>query len=172
MTDRPDPLLARPNPTETVRLGQPRDPLSDVLRTVRLKGAVFFMLELSSPWTVAMPDGEALAPRLVPGAQQLISYHVFTRGTCWAGLLDEPPVRFEPGDVVVFPRGDGYRMSIPHLAPPQLDPARSLTFMTGVMTGRLPFLIHDGGGGDERASAICGFTSRARRAARTIAWAG
>jgi len=107
MTDRPDPLLDRPRPTEAPRLGPLPDPLSDVLRTVRLRGAVFFMLESSSPWTAVMADGETIAPRLVPGAQQIISYHLITRGGCWGGLLDGPPVRLEAGDVIVFPRGDG-----------------------------------------------------------------
>lgn len=92
MTDRPDPLLDRPRPTEPPRLGPLPDPLSDVLRTVRLRGAVYFMLECSSPWATVMPAGEALAP-LVPGSQQIISYHLITRGSCWAGLLDGPPVR-------------------------------------------------------------------------------
>src|SRR5262245_1821372 len=71
MTDRPDPLLANPRPTEPARSGPHRDPLSDVLRTVRLRGAVFFMLESSSPWATGMADGETLAPILVPEAQQV-----------------------------------------------------------------------------------------------------
>jgi len=49
MTDRPDPLLAHPKPTDAANAGPLRDTLSDVLRTVRLRGAVFFMLESSAP---------------------------------------------------------------------------------------------------------------------------
>ena len=108
MTDRPGSLLDRPPPAPP---GTLRDPLSDVLKTVRLRGAVFFMLESTAPWSNGMPDGETLAPILVPRAQQIISFHVFTHGACWGGLLDGPLVRIEAGDVVVFPRGDGYFMS-------------------------------------------------------------
>jgi len=82
MTDRPDPLLAHPNPTEPARPSPQRDPLSDVLRTVRLRGSVFFMLESSSPWSNGMPDGQTLAPILVPQAQQVVSFHVITQGAC------------------------------------------------------------------------------------------
>jgi AraC-like DNA-binding protein len=157
MTDRPDPLLERPRPAEPPRLGPLPDPLSDVLRTVRLRGAVFFMMDCSSPWATVMPDGEALAPLLVPGAQQIISYHLFTRGACWGGLLDGPPIWIEAGDVIVFPRGDGYFLSIPRQEPVMADPARSVEFMTGMIKGQLPFLIEGGGGGDDGVSAICGF---------------
>ena len=37
------------------------DVLSDVLRVVRLSGAVFFTAEFSSPWAVESPIPEALA---------------------------------------------------------------------------------------------------------------
>ena len=135
----------------------PRDPLSDVLRTVRLRGAVFFMLESSSPWIATMPDGQALAPIVLPSAQQVISYHVITRGSCWGGLLDGPPVRLEAGDVLVFPRGDGYFMSLPRQERVVLEPARALAFMTGMAAGQLPLQVHDGGGGSDTVSAVCGF---------------
>ena len=37
------------------------DVLSDVLRVVRLSGAVFFTAEFSSPWAVESPPPETLA---------------------------------------------------------------------------------------------------------------
>ena len=61
MTERPDPLLDHPKPTEPTPLSPLRDPLSDLLRTVRLRGSVFFMLDMSSPWAAGMPDGTTLA---------------------------------------------------------------------------------------------------------------
>jgi len=157
MTDRPDPLLAHPKPTDAANAGPLRDTLSDVLRTVRLRGAVFFMLESSAPWSSAMPDGERLAPILVPQAQQIISFHVITEGTCWGGLLDGPQSRFEAGDVIVFPRGDGYFMALPRQEsrPPNVEQAYG--FMKGLKTGRLPFQVQFGGGGTDRLGVVCGF---------------
>ena len=115
------------------------------------------MLESSSPWTATMPDGQALAPIVLPSAQQVISYHVITHGSCWGGLLDGPPVHLEAGDVIVFPRGDGYFMSLPRQERVLLEPAGALTFMSGMAAGRLPLQVHDGGGGSERMGAVCGF---------------
>jgi len=161
MTDRPDPLLAHPNPTETARpAGRPTlagDPLSDVLRTVRLRGSVFFMLESSSPWSNGMPDGQTLAPILVPQAQQVVSFHVITQGACWGGLLDGPQLRLEAGDVLVFPRGDGYFMSFARQEPTPPDVDLASGFMKGMTAGQLPFVVQFGGGGAERLSVVCGF---------------
>jgi hypothetical protein len=82
------------------------DPLSDLLRTVRLTGAVFFVLEASSPWDSALPDGAALAPRLLPRSQRVISYHVVTGGAVWASVNGGPEQLVQAGDVLVFPHGD------------------------------------------------------------------
>jgi AraC-like DNA-binding protein len=88
------------------------DPLSDVLRTVRLTGGLFFLVDASAPWVVGVPVAEAFRTILLPDAQHMISYHVVTQGSCWAALADGgPPVRLEAGDVVLFPHGDPYVMS-------------------------------------------------------------
>lgn len=157
MTDRPDPLLAHPKPTEPVRPAPMRDPLSDVLRTVRLRGAVFFMLESSAPWGTAMADGETLAPILVPQAQQVLSFHVITQGTCWGGLLDGPQQRFDTGDIIVFPRGDGYFMGLPPQPTRAPNIEQASGFMQRMKSGGLPFLLQFGGGGAERLGVVCGF---------------
>jgi AraC-like DNA-binding protein len=128
-----------------------------VLRTVRLRGVVFFMLETSSPWSANMPDGEALAPIVLPHAQRVLSFHVIARGACWGGLLGEPPVRLDEGDVIVFPRGDGYFMSMARQGAALPDPVEALTFMRRMHTGQLPFLVQSGGGGAEQLTAVCGF---------------
>jgi len=155
MTERPDSLLRHPEPAATA--GPVRDPLSDVLRTVRLRGAVFFMLDISSPWTAGMPDGETLAPIVVPQSQQVISFHVITRGSCWGGLPDDPSHHLETGDVIVFPRGDGYFMSIPPqpARPPNVE--RAFGFMRKMTSGQPPFVVTDGGGGPDQLGVICGF---------------
>lgn len=154
MTERPHHLPDRPDPPKSLV----RDPLSDLLRTVRLHGAVFFMIDAAAPWVAAMPDGETLAPAVLPHAQTVISFHVIVKGTCWGGLLDGPPVLFEPGDVVVFPRGDGYFMSMPRQAArvPHQDLAEQ--FLRGMMTGKLPFVFRDGASDpDGRLTVVCGF---------------
>src|SRR5262245_9390870 len=63
------------------------DPLSDVLRAIRLTGAVFFRVDATSPWVIEMPDSSALASVTRPRSQHVISYHVVTEGACWGALL-------------------------------------------------------------------------------------
>ena len=82
------------------------DPLSDVLRAVRLDGAFFYYVEARHPWAVQAVSAVQLVPRVLPEAEHLISYHILIEGLCWAGLADEPPVALRPGDAIVFPHGD------------------------------------------------------------------
>ena len=86
------------------------DPLSDVMRVVRLSGAFFYMVEASAPWAVLTAAARDLVPRIMPDAQHLINYHILLSGSCWAGIDGEEQVQMLPGDVVVFPQGDSHLM--------------------------------------------------------------
>src|ERR1700674_3261214 len=87
------------------------DPLSDLLRVVRLDGAFFFAVEAAEPWSVESMAARELSPRIMPAAEHLISYHILTEGRCYGGLLGEEQVELVPGDVIVFPHGDAHVMS-------------------------------------------------------------
>ena len=50
------------------------DPLSDVLRTVKLTGALFFLVDASSPWGVEVPPAGVFSPIILPRAQHVVSY--------------------------------------------------------------------------------------------------
>jgi AraC-like DNA-binding protein len=133
------------------------DPLSDVLRSIRLTGALFFLVDASAPWRVALPDGAALAPVVLPRAQHIISYHVVREGAAWGGIAGQAPVRLEAGDILVLPRGDAYAMST---APGARDGPRLeevMAFMRDMAAGRLPFAVREGGRGTERLRLVCGF---------------
>jgi AraC-like DNA-binding protein len=87
------------------------DPLSDVLRAVRLTGAYFYLVEAAAPWSVSTAPARELAPRILPDAEHLIAYHILTEGGCWGGVQGEHQVEMRPGDVIVFPQGDAHVMS-------------------------------------------------------------
>src|SRR2546423_7584610 len=70
----------------TTNVGTP-DPLSDVLRAVRLNGAHFYYVEAAAPWSVLTVPAVELVPRILPNAEHLISYHIIVSGTCWGGPL-------------------------------------------------------------------------------------
>jgi hypothetical protein len=56
------------------------DPLSDVLRAVRRDGAFFYAEETSGPRSAEAVAAKDLTPRVLPGAEHLISYHILTAG--------------------------------------------------------------------------------------------
>ncbi len=87
------------------------DPLSDLLRVVRLDSAYFYAVEAANPWSVEAVAARELSPRIMPGAEHLISYHFVTEGRCFGGLVGEEPVELVAGDVIVFPQGDPHVMS-------------------------------------------------------------
>jgi AraC-like DNA-binding protein len=87
------------------------DPLSDVLRAVRLTGAYFYLVEAAAPWSVATVAARELAPRILPDAEHLIAYHILIEGGCWGGVQGERQLEMRPGDVIVFPQGDAHLMS-------------------------------------------------------------
>src|ERR1041384_4147314 len=82
------------------------DALSDVLRAVRLSGAVFFDIHAAEPWVAETPLGRTVVHAMFPGSEHMISYHVLLEGSCWAIVEGESPVHLSAGDVIVFPHGD------------------------------------------------------------------
>jgi AraC-like DNA-binding protein len=101
------------------------DPLSDLLRVVRLDGAFFYAVEAAEPWAVQAVPARQLIDRIMPGAEHLISYHILTEGRCFGGLAGEDQVELQAGDVIVFPHGDPHAMAS----------ARGLRSGPGVATG-------------------------------------
>ncbi|MCE9579813.1 MAG: AraC family transcriptional regulator [Deltaproteobacteria bacterium] len=129
------------------------DTLSEVLRVVRLTGAVFFAVDASAPWVAEAPPACEIGPHIMPGVEHVIEYHVISSGSCWAGIVDEPPVKVTRGDVIVFPHGDRHTLSS---APGMRGVADPASFR-GARAAGLPIAIHKDGGGADRASVICGF---------------
>jgi len=125
------------------------DPLSDVLRVVRLNGAFFYAVQATEPWIVESAHAQELRPRILPGAEHLISYHILTTGRCFARLIGEEPVELHAGDVLVFPHGDANVMSS----------GRDLR-APGVTTSfadRYPDVVVLGTGKTPAATFVCGF---------------
>ena len=125
------------------------DPLSDVLRVIRLNGAYFYAVEASDAWCVASVAATELRPRILPEAEHLISYHILTAGRCWGGLLEGERVELLPGDVILFPQGDAHVMAS--------GPAIQLADRPDTMSSaRYPNTVRLGS--DPRETAfVCGF---------------
>lgn len=174
MTERPSLLPATPKPSPFATSAAARstaedaacafgvaatrrDPLSSVLRSVRLTGAQFFIIDASSPWCVDVPAANRFADIILPGAQHIISYHVVLEGDGWASVAGLEPIPFGSGDIIVFPHGDGYLMESAPGTPPELDTDQTLAFFEALAAGQLPFVVTEGGGQPPPAKFICGF---------------
>ena len=69
------------------------DTLSDVLETVRLTGAIFFLVDARTPWVAEAPASTDLVPAILPAAQHVVSYHVVSEGACWCESPGLSPMR-------------------------------------------------------------------------------
>jgi hypothetical protein len=47
------------------------DPLSDVLRSVRLRGAVFYNVSCRDEWVAETPPGSIMSNAIMPGAPSI-----------------------------------------------------------------------------------------------------
>jgi AraC-like DNA-binding protein len=98
------------------------DTLSDVLRSVRLRGAVFYYVSCGSEWAAEAPASRDIAASVMPGVEHVMEFHVITKGCGWAGIVGQTPVRLGAGDIVMFPHGDAHVMSsAPGLRPEKAD---------------------------------------------------
>jgi AraC-like DNA-binding protein len=87
------------------------DPLSDVLRSVRLRGSVFFYMNCRDEWAALAPGANKIGPAVIPGAEHVIEYHMFAKGGGWVAVDGEPPLRLAEGDIVMLPHGDAHVVS-------------------------------------------------------------
>lgn len=128
------------------------DVLSDVLRAVRLTGAVYFDFELSSPWVAEAPPSRAIAATVMPGADRVIEYHLIARGSCWGHAIGQEPAQLSEGDLLVFPQGDPHVLS-------SAPGMRAVPDMSVFARGSTPLpLVHEmGGGGIDRTRVVCCF---------------
>jgi AraC-like DNA-binding protein len=158
MTDVPKSTTGRPpsaggSAEGASGTGHSPDVLSDVLRAIRLSGAVFFTVEGYSPWAFDGPASAAVETFLRSGNDHVVPFHAIASGSCWVGVQGEPPVQLHAGDVIVLPQNDRHVVSSePGLTGPpvevRLDPAARTP---------LPLPVHLGSGGGPRCEVICGF---------------
>ena len=131
------------------------DVLSDVLRAVRLSGAVYFDIDAGYPWAGESPGTAEIATAVMPGAEHVISFHAILSGSCWAALSDgsAAALNLNAGDVVVFPGGAPNVMSSEQGSRSKPD----MAMYYRPIDQHLPFALISGGEGKERTRFVCGY---------------
>ena len=118
------------------------DTLSDVLRSIRLRSAVFYFVSCDGEWAAEAPASCDIATAVMPQTEHVMEYHVVTRGECWAAIVGEPPRRLRRGDVFMLPQGDAHVLS----SAPGLRADLDVQAFLQMRHDRRPFrIIHDGG---------------------------
>jgi AraC-like DNA-binding protein len=128
------------------------DVLSEVLKTVKLDGAVFFNGEFSSPWCAREPDACTMASYLPARPKHVIIFHLMTEGRGYVRIEEDGRgVPLEAGDIVILPQGNAHFMG----NGPPVTPIDSAVQLQRVLSeGRM---ISQVGGGGELTKLICGY---------------
>jgi AraC-like DNA-binding protein len=82
------------------------DVLSEVLKVVKLQGALFYNGEFSSPWSVYAAPSRGLARYFGTDTEHVIVYHLLTEGRAWVRFENGDRLALDAGDIVMFPHGD------------------------------------------------------------------
>lgn len=138
-----------------------QDLLSDVLRSVRMRGALYFNVDGRGDWAAEAPPSREIAAAVMPGSEHVIEFHAVTTGGCWGGAVGGKPVRLEAGDIILFPHGDPHVISS---APGMRAWADPEGYFARKAQQR-PFTLHlasqaDAGGAARRpadTTLVCGF---------------
>jgi AraC family transcriptional regulator, alkane utilization regulator len=112
------------------------DPITDLLRAVRIRSSVFCRSSWGAPW------GVRIEPRGNP------AFHLVTRGVCWLQIDDEDPqIRLATGDLAVLPRGERHALrDNPTTPAPAFDE----------IVGHESRHADVGGGDGQRTGLLCG----------------
>ncbi|MGK9050776.1 cupin domain-containing protein [Neorhizobium petrolearium] len=82
------------------------DPLSEMLRGLRLDGVEYGRCRLAEPWATSFP------------AQEAARFHFIGCGSCWVQMPSGEWLPLQAGDAVLLPRGDAHVLaSMPGVTP-------------------------------------------------------
>jgi AraC-like DNA-binding protein len=126
------------------------DALSELLRAVKLSGALFFNAEGSKPWCIRATPSRELARCLACNASHVIEFHLVTKGEGYIRVGAET-TPFAAGDLLMVPHGDEHEMGNGFGAEVQ-DTATAMAglLQPGIQCSRF-------GGGGEETRFICGY---------------
>ena len=140
------------------------DALSDVLKSVRLEGAMYLNAEFTAPWCIR---GECTVPGVrqrLAGAEHVVFFHFLTDGCCKVRLSDGgQTLDASAGDLILISQDDSHLMgSDLHLAPFETD----AMLVDGSDDPEFVHLRHGGGGVVTRF--VCGYLACTRSVCRPL----
>ena len=126
------------------------DALSELLRAVKLSGALFYKSDCSAPWCLKAPESSAFLPYIRAQATKVIEFHHITEGSAYVKVGEET-TPLAAGDIVMMPHGDAHEMGAGTggklIAGKEALPA--------LWSGRVSLASFGGGG--EKTGLVCGY---------------
>ena len=133
------------------------DVLSEVLKVVRLQGALYYNGEFTAPWSVRATPSRTLADYFAPACEHVIVYHLITEGRAVARLEDGQRISLQAGELVMIPHGDPHIMENgPPTAPVDEGLGLDEILVHGLRLWRF-------GGGGEVTRVVCGYMAHEPR---------
>jgi AraC-like DNA-binding protein len=127
------------------------DVLSEVLKVIKLQGALFYNGEFSAPWSVVATSARGLARYVAPGAEHVIMYHLVTEGRASIRMKDGETITLNAGDIVMIPHGDfHYVENGPRTKTIDNSDQVAEVLSQGLKLSRM-------GGGGEVTKLVCGY---------------
>lgn len=128
--------------------------LSEVLKAVKLNGAIFYNAEFSSPWAARSVDARTVTSHLSRDSQHVIIFHLLTEGRGYAHIEGEDrPLPLNAGDILIVPHGDAHILGNgPSVSPVERTQVLEQVLSQGLKVSRM-------GGGGEVTKFVCGYMS-------------
>lgn len=141
------------------------DALSNVLKSVKLEGAVYMNAEFTAPWCINARFGLASIRARLAGADQVVFFHYLTEGRCKIRLDDSPnALEASAGDLILFLNEEGHLLGSDLRLTP-VETAR-LIDADAAAAGDLIQLRHGGGGAPTRF--VCGYLACSQSLCRPL----
>ncbi len=144
---RPELLIGRPLARDTFAN---MDALSELLRVVKLTGAMFFNAQCTAPWCLRSPASHKFRPYVASPTSHVIEFHLIAEGRGYIRVGEET-TPLAAGDIVMMPHGDAHYMGNGFGS----EPIDGEAGLSEVMRGQ--FKLEHFGGGGELTQLVCGY---------------
>jgi AraC-like DNA-binding protein len=141
------------------------DALSDVLKSVRLEGAVYVNAEFTAPWCIRGECGLQSVKAKLSGAEHVAFFHFLTEGSCKVRPADGGEVlEVKAGDLVLFPTEGRHLMGTDL----QLAPMEAEALAAGDNPADPEVYCLRYGGGGAMTRFVCGYLALSRSVFRPL----
>jgi AraC-like DNA-binding protein len=142
MTVPPDQLTDQPDMEDT---------LSDILRSLRLKGGIFLDARFTAPWCITSQVTPEDISMFLKSPAEIITLHYVVSGRTYVGIGDGERIMVSEGELVLLPRNDAHVMG----SSVDGQPINTHNLIETSPNGGLARIVHGGSG--EPTHIICGF---------------